>query len=298
MGHKVNATGFRLRNLWESFWYFKRIKNKQNFDLYDLLIRQYVERICEHQGKILVDLKIFRNLNNCVLFIKAYQWRKRNFLIEQKANRKKRKKEIVALKAYKNLGNIPNLAKHLQVNLMRFLKNKKMNFSVFFTNLPITYKFNRKLLQANRFNKNFYRVYKMIEISLKQQSSSLLAKGLAKFFVLVGKHQKRFLVLVKKLIKFFFFKFKNIYGVVIEINGKLNGKTRSQKYLIKCGSMPLSYINANISYSFSKALTRYGIFGIKVWLYGSNKSYYTQRVVNFNKFIRYVVNTKKKVRIS
>jgi small subunit ribosomal protein S3 len=55
-------------------------------------------------------------------------------------------------------------------------------------------------------------------------------------------------------------------GVKIIISGRLNGAeiARSEKFLE--GSVPLSTIRSDISYSASKAFTKYGVVGVSVWI--------------------------------
>jgi small subunit ribosomal protein S3 len=58
-----------------------------------------------------------------------------------------------------------------------------------------------------------------------------------------------------------------IKGYRIEIKGKMNGRPRKKKRVISSGPMPFSSINSNINYFFSESFTKYGVFGIKVWLF-------------------------------
>lgn len=56
-------------------------------------------------------------------------------------------------------------------------------------------------------------------------------------------------------------------GVKIIVNGRLNGVdiARSEK-LVK-GTIPVSTLRSDISYSRGPAQTTYGVIGIKVWIY-------------------------------
>lgn len=56
-------------------------------------------------------------------------------------------------------------------------------------------------------------------------------------------------------------------GVKIMVSGRLNGAeiARSEKYHV--GRVPLHTLRAEIDYGFAEALTKYGIIGVKVWIF-------------------------------
>jgi small subunit ribosomal protein S3 len=56
-------------------------------------------------------------------------------------------------------------------------------------------------------------------------------------------------------------------GVRIEVSGRLNGAEMSRREKSIQGSVPLHTIRANIDYGFTKAHTKAGIIGVKVWIY-------------------------------
>jgi len=58
-----------------------------------------------------------------------------------------------------------------------------------------------------------------------------------------------------------------ILGLKILVKGRTNGMDRSRKTWINVGSVPLHTISKNIEYAQSKAITKYGAIGIKVWLH-------------------------------
>lgn len=60
---------------------------------------------------------------------------------------------------------------------------------------------------------------------------------------------------------------KRIKGLKIQISGCLNGDARSKSYWIKQGQIPLHSIKTNIDYATSEAHTKYGILGIKIWIF-------------------------------
>jgi small subunit ribosomal protein S3 len=67
---------------------------------------------------------------------------------------------------------------------------------------------------------------------------------------------------------------KEIQGIKIKISGRINGATIHRTETLSWGKLPLSTFKAKIDYAFVEALTKYGIIGIKVWLYkGESKDY-------------------------
>ena len=57
-----------------------------------------------------------------------------------------------------------------------------------------------------------------------------------------------------------------VQGFKIKLSGRLNGVEMARSESIRGGRVPLQTLDANIGYSFQKALTKYGIIGVKVWI--------------------------------
>ena len=55
-------------------------------------------------------------------------------------------------------------------------------------------------------------------------------------------------------------------GVKIQITGRLNGAEMARKEMFKEGRTPLHTFRADIDYCQTEALTKVGLFGIKVWI--------------------------------
>lgn len=56
-------------------------------------------------------------------------------------------------------------------------------------------------------------------------------------------------------------------GAKIMIGGRLNGADISRSQFFTEGKIPLATLKADIDYATSRALTTYGILGVKVWIY-------------------------------
>ncbi|MCH8828235.1 MAG: 30S ribosomal protein S3 [Planctomycetes bacterium] len=57
-----------------------------------------------------------------------------------------------------------------------------------------------------------------------------------------------------------------VYGVKIELSGRLGGAEMSRKEKAVRGSIPLSTLQRHIDYGFAIAKTTVGVIGVKVWI--------------------------------
>ncbi len=58
-----------------------------------------------------------------------------------------------------------------------------------------------------------------------------------------------------------------VKGIKVKISGRLGGSEIARKEWYKEGCIPLHTLRADIDYSFKRALTNYGVIGIKVWIF-------------------------------
>lgn len=269
MGHKVNAISFRLRKYWDSLYFINNSKILKNNILQDLFIKKYIERICIHQDQILLSLKIFRNSNSIILFLKLFYWR--NY-----RNKFLRSKKKTKLLKYYTLKPLVSLENHLKQNIQNFFNID--NVLIYLVKTPsikriLKVKIMRKLTYL-KFNPYFKKCLKFIRASFEHNNVKLLSVGIAKAIEKNPKHL-RILSFINKLLLVFFknskyisnLSIKKIKGYRIEVRGKFNGKPRAKKKIISKGPMPFSMIDANIKYSYTTAYTKYGNFGIKVWIF-------------------------------
>mgnify|MGYP001585861463 CR=1 FL=1 len=60
---------------------------------------------------------------------------------------------------------------------------------------------------------------------------------------------------------------KEVKGVKISISGRLDGSEMARYEWLKSGRIPLQTLRADVDFGFREALTKYGIIGVKVWIY-------------------------------
>lgn len=56
-------------------------------------------------------------------------------------------------------------------------------------------------------------------------------------------------------------------GCKVMVAGRINGAEMARDEKFSQGSVPLHTLRANIDYGFAKAITTYGVLGVKVWIY-------------------------------
>jgi|SRR3989344_1374477 len=64
---------------------------------------------------------------------------------------------------------------------------------------------------------------------------------------------------------------KDVQGVKIGVKGRLNGTEMAREEFVKQGSLPLQTLRADIDYAHHEAMTKYGVIGVKVWIYKGEK---------------------------
>ncbi|MEX0877319.1 MAG: 30S ribosomal protein S3 [Candidatus Spechtbacterales bacterium] len=64
---------------------------------------------------------------------------------------------------------------------------------------------------------------------------------------------------------------KEVEGAKISVAGRLNGAEMARSEFVKEGNLPLQTLRADIDYAYVQALTKYGVIGVKVWIYRGEK---------------------------
>lgn len=60
---------------------------------------------------------------------------------------------------------------------------------------------------------------------------------------------------------------REVQGVKIMLAGRLNGAEIARSEHLESGKLPLTTLRADIDYAKAEAITKYGVIGIKVWIY-------------------------------
>jgi small subunit ribosomal protein S3 len=250
MSQKVNPISFRINNnkIWQSAWYsnYKYVDLEIGKLQLDLYIRQYIQNIFK-ELKILVDKIYIKEINNKYL-VKVYIYEggvqiKKDVLI--KPNKVSRYKPYVT-----------NIKRD---SINPFFKDKTSKKNWFINS--------HKVLShiENQLNKHFDRpIY--ISLTYKKDigdSASLIGHFLTNE---LQKPNRNF----KKVLRDSLGQIKNnnkIGGLRINCSGRLGRAPMAKMEWFRYGSIPLTRISAKVDYIHLTGKTKYGIFGIKVWLY-------------------------------
>lgn len=60
---------------------------------------------------------------------------------------------------------------------------------------------------------------------------------------------------------------KEVKGAKIKVKGRLDGADIARSEWVFNGSVPLQTLRSDIDYGFSEAVTKWGVVGVKVWIY-------------------------------
>jgi small subunit ribosomal protein S3 len=64
---------------------------------------------------------------------------------------------------------------------------------------------------------------------------------------------------------------KEVQGARVQVAGRLDGVEIARTEWLKAGKLPRQTLRANIDYAQARAYCRYGVVGIKVWIYKGEK---------------------------
>jgi ribosomal protein S3 len=107
----------------------------------------------------------------------------------------------------------------------------------------------------------------LFQSMVNKQSQKLIAEYIALELSKLKKHSFFFRFIQTALTLLYKQEFSRIYGIKIQIKGRINGTPRSKKKTISIGkSIKNLSIFYNINYHESTAFTKNGSLGVKVWL--------------------------------
>jgi len=101
---------------------------------------------------------------------------------------------------------------------------------------------------------------KIVEISNPNRDAKLVAEKISQQLSKRGSFRRAIKKTLDEVMS------SGVYGVKIEMSGRLGGAEMSRKEKASRGSIPLSTLRRHIDYGFAKARTSQGIIGVKVWI--------------------------------
>jgi len=251
MSQKVNPISFRISNnkTWNSAWYtdYKPYGIGMGKLHIDLSVRDYLESVFK-ELHILID-KIYIKEINGTYVIKVY-------LYEQGvSNRRDISINTKKIARFQKQGLLNN-----KESINPFYMDKKQDSKSWFIHAE--------------------KVIAHIEMQLKKQFSQpmhvslVYRKDIGESASLLGKFLCKELerpnVNFKKALRDSLLKIKtkdNIRGLRVNCSGRLSRAPMAKMEWFRYGSIPLTKMSADIDYVQLAGHTRYGSFGLKVWLY-------------------------------
>lgn len=114
----------------------------------------------------------------------------------------------------------------------------------------------------------------LIRIVLSSQNPTFLFSRYFSFYFKIFYKSKRkinkFFSFIRQYLKLFFnlkTSALTIKGIKIQIKGRFGGAPRSSSTVFQVGSIPLQTIVTNVNYCFLPIFTKYGLFGLKIWIH-------------------------------
>lgn len=101
---------------------------------------------------------------------------------------------------------------------------------------------------------------KIVEINQPQRSAVLVAEDIAQQLVKRGSFRRVMKRSLDQVME------SGVYGVKIELSGRLGGAEMSRTEKAIRGSIPLSTLRKHIDYGLALAKTTMGVIGVKVWI--------------------------------
>ena len=101
---------------------------------------------------------------------------------------------------------------------------------------------------------------KIVEISNPNRDARLVADKVAQQLSKRGSFRRAIKKTLDEVMS------SGVFGVKIEMSGRLGGAEMSRKEKASRGSIPLSTLRRHIDYGFTAAKTSQGVIGVKVWI--------------------------------
>ena len=122
------------------------------------------------------------------------------------------------------------------------------------------------VVKRNKHNRFFFRTGVLLQLGLRTLDADLLSKVVC---ALLKKHRRHWLVFsfLQKSIRYYRQSgLLNYEGLGIRVAGKINGYRRKRRRFLKFGVLPLQGLAHDIGYSYRVVVTKFGVFGVRVWV--------------------------------
>lgn len=101
---------------------------------------------------------------------------------------------------------------------------------------------------------------KIVEIANANRDAKLVAEKIAQQLAKRGSFRRAIKKTLDEVMS------SGVFGVKIEMSGRLGGAEMSRNEKASRGSIPLSTLRRHVDYGFAEAKTAQGVIGVKVWI--------------------------------
>ena len=126
--------------------------------------------------------------------------------------------------------------------------------------------------RPNRFRTNrfFFCSAALLKLGFSTSNASLITRVVCDLF---RKHRRHWVVFrfIRLTFNTSFRRYASIKGIRLEVSGKINGRRRrpkrTRRRLFRMGPIPFQQFKHRVDYSYRLVATKFGAFGIKLWVF-------------------------------
>ena len=297
MGSKVQPIGFRLGHSlnWKANWqaHTQEFGDKAFRDhQIETLLRDFLRQHGILMGTLSTQELILQDGKKHLLFNANYFVRRRTFLqafkqktklkdIKQLKNPRKRwiKQKLFLQQAFNFRINeiikvqapilVANFLKEFQSNHQNSFELRLVDtFKIGKPHSLAIHKMQRTIRgRDRRFSRSPYGkdIYFLIHKMILTKDTAMVGNLIA---TLLEKTKKHHWVLnnIEGLVKIVYLQYQGLNGIRIQTKGRIAGSKRKRKRQFQIGALALQRIDLPVQYSCHKAVTRFGVTSIKIWL--------------------------------
>jgi small subunit ribosomal protein S3 len=101
---------------------------------------------------------------------------------------------------------------------------------------------------------------KIVEVNQPNRNAALVAQDIAQQLAKRGSFRRTIKRSLEQVME------SGVYGIKVQVSGRLGGAEMSRTEKANKGSVPLSTLRRNIDYGFAISKTKVGVIGVKVWI--------------------------------
>lgn len=277
------------KNIYNKYWLLNILKQKTKNKLFsfDQLLQKYcgVSKIrfqYYHLKPVtsLISNKISSLFNNLTNFEKLifYKFFKKN------TNISINKKNFFNFTKWLQKIEILNITKKLPINNLIFFKNSlliELKKHVLLNNLFQNTKLNK--YKNEPYFKDLVKIFAQLFFNNKASNYLLIRFISFQFRILNRKKQRKFLTCIKRICEHFEIHplLKSQFALKLRIKGRIGGRPRKKVFVIQTSKLFLTEKDNLIDSNTIQAYSRYGSYGISVWLRRTDLfSLYTKSIIN------------------